>query len=612
MLFGSIYQPLKQSAFGFIFCVVLAASAVNTDAIEAIRTANYVNYTQIVFEFSRSNVRSQIIPSDIGGAKMLQIKLNGVDASKFSSNYQLDSQYCPKATFTKAAAGWVQITIPLHEDVNVNGVRWHNWNTMLTVSLPLTRPNYTHVPSDDFLRDFRAPKGNQPGGKVVVIDPGHGGFNHGGTGGRYTGPTNQRQKEKDVAFDLALRLKAIFDKDPQFIAILTRQGDYLPAPFEFDKDMKTREHLRRASLLHRVKLAKEYHGDVYLSLHLNAPPRLSLHKTSHGFEIYYFGEQHAESLYNNVNKDIEELETLGIDRSNDDNAFLSTVMKDWIPQRSKELAASIAQKMRGLVALRDPHLKANRFKVISQLNMPSALIEYMFITNPKEHEWIKTSSNRNKLAEATYQGVRNYFFSVDQSVEYNYDDLVKASVEPSAPQETTAPVYNTTTYRVRSGDTVSTIAKKFGISASQLRSINKGIIGSRDRIYAGQKLTVPTSSSSAPDNAAPSSDAHVDYVVRRGDSLDKIATRYNTSVTAIRRLNNLRGSLIHPGQTLKIQPGAQRISYASSSPVQYKVRSGDTLYEIAEAYGVSHQSIKRYNNLSSNTIHTGQLITIPK
>ncbi|MDP8242797.1 MAG: LysM peptidoglycan-binding domain-containing protein [Candidatus Hinthialibacter antarcticus] len=610
MKFGSFYLLFIRNTLKLIVCILIAASALHSHAIEAIRTADYVNYTQIVFELSRSSYRSQVIPSDVGGAKMLEIKLKDVNAAQFGSNYQLDSKYCPKASFTKAAAGWVQITIPLHEDVDISGIRWHNWSTMLTVSLPLMRPNYDHAPSDEFLRDFRAPKGNQPGGKVVVIDPGHGGFNHGGTGGRYTGATNQRQKEKDVTFDLALRLKALFDKDPQFIAVLTRQGDYLPAPFEFDKDMKTREHLRRASLLHRVKLAKEYHGDIYLSLHLNAPPRVSQQKRSHGFEIYYFGEQHAESLYNNVNKDIEELETLGIDRSNDDNAFLSTVMKDWIPQRSKELAASIAQQMKGLVALRDPYLKSNRFKVISQLNMPSALIEYMFITNPKEHEWVKSSSNRSKLAEATYKGVRDYFFAVDQSVEYSYDDLVKASIEPSAPKKTSAPVYKTTTYRVRSGDTVSTIAKKFGTSASQLRSMNKGVIGSRDRIYAGQKLTVPSSSNTG--SSAPSSGAQISYVVKRGDSLDKIANRYNTSITAIRSLNNLRGSLIYPGQTLKIQPGAQRISYAASSPVRYKVRSGDTLYDIAEAHGVSHLSIKRYNNLRSNTIHAGQLITIPK
>ncbi len=610
MLFSSMYQPLKRCGFGLLVCAMVCVASLHLHAIEAIRSADYTDYTQLTFELSKSGVRSQVIPSDIGGAKMLQIKFRDIKTTLFSSTYQLDSKYTPKANFSKGAADWTTITIPLHEDVDVNGIRWKVWRTMLTVSIPLIRPNLSQFPSDQFLREFRTPKGDQPGGKVVIIDPGHGGFDPGGRGGRYTGPSSQRQSEKDIAFDIALRLKALFDKDPQFIAILTRYGDYLPAPFEFGKDLSTRDHLRRESLLHRVKLAKQYHGDIYLSLHLNAPPRISQQKRSHGFEIYYFGEQHAESLYNNVNKDIEELETLGIDRSNEDNAFLSTVMKDWIPQRSKELAASIALQMKGLVALRDPYLKANRFKVISQLNMPSALIEYMFITNPKEHEWVKSSSNRSKLAHATYQGVRNYFFAVDQSVQYNYDDLVKASIQSqAAPEPKTAPIYTTTTYRVRSGDTVSTIAKKFGVSTSRLRSMNKGVIGSRDRIYAGQKLNVPSYSSSG---GGSSTSSQISYTVRRGDSLDKIANKYNTSITAIRNLNNLRGSLIYPGQKLKIQPGVQRISYAASSPIRYKVRSGDTLYDIAEAHGVSHLSIKRYNNLRSNTIHAGQMITIPK
>ncbi|MBZ0256828.1 LysM peptidoglycan-binding domain-containing protein, partial [bacterium] len=145
---------------------------------------------------------------------------------------------------------------------------------------------------------------------------------------------------------------------------------------------------------------------------------------------------------------------------------------------------------------------------------------------------------------------------------------------------------------------------------SQLRSMNQGHIGRRDRINVNQKLNVPSNAKSSSSSSV--SDEIVDYVVRRGDSLDKIANRYNTSITAIRHLNNLRGSIIYPGQKLKIQPGAQRISYAASEPVRYKVRKGDTLYDIAEAYGVSHQSIKRYNNLRSNTIRAGQLITIPK
>lgn len=95
------------------------------------------------------------------------------------------------------------------------------------------------------------------------------------------------------------------------------------------------------------------------------------------------------------------------------------------------------------------------------------------------------------------------------------------------------------------------------------------------------------------------------YYVQPGDSLYKIAARYGTSVTALQKNNGLKSTVLYPGQALNVTPGG-----SSSSGWTYTVKSGDTLYLIAQRYGTSIDSLKRANNLSSNYLWVGQHLTI--
>lgn len=105
--------------------------------------------------------------------------------------------------------------------------------------------------------------------------------------------------------------------------------------------------------------------------------------------------------------------------------------------------------------------------------------------------------------------------------------------------------------------------------------------------------------------------SHAYYKVRRGDSLGKIASRYGVSVASLKNANDIRGSIIRTGQTLSI-PGGSGVSYVrSGSAVKYKVRSGDTLTEIAARYRSSVSAIKSANNIRGSNIVIGKLLTIP-
>ena len=195
-------------------------------------------------------------------------------------------------------------------------------------------------------------------------------------------------------------------------------------------------------------------------------------------------------------------------------------------------------------------------------------------------------------------------------------------------------------YRIQRGNTLSTIAERFGVSIANLRSWNS-IRG--NRITAGKFLVVrppsrspapgPTRTTTAragtqPRTSSTSGSTEVRYTVRRGDSLGAIAERYNVTAAKLRAWNGLRGSIIFPGQTLLVkQQPASRSSTSAAAPqaatqqpsarqpvspgaTTYLVRSGDSLGAIAERYNVTAAKLRAWNGLRGSNIYPGQKLEI--
>ncbi|RQD74582.1 MAG: LysM peptidoglycan-binding domain-containing protein [Candidatus Syntrophonatronum acetioxidans] len=93
------------------------------------------------------------------------------------------------------------------------------------------------------------------------------------------------------------------------------------------------------------------------------------------------------------------------------------------------------------------------------------------------------------------------------------------------------------------------------------------------------------------------------YNVQRGDSLWKISQRYNVTVSQLKSANGLSGDMIFPGQTLAIPQGG-------TSSSQYTVQRGDTLWKIAQKYNTTVAQIKSINSLTTDMIIPGQILTI--
>lgn len=156
------------------------------------------------------------------------------------------------------------------------------------------------------------------------------------------------------------------------------------------------------------------------------------------------------------------------------------------------------------------------------------------------------------------------------------------------------------TYRVRRGDTLSSIARRHGMSLTRLASING--LSARSTIYPGQKLRLSGSARASHASASGT------YRVRRGDTLSAIAGRHGMSVDELASVNGIsKRSILKPGQRLKVR-GEERAENTGT----YKVRQGDTLWDISRRLGVSMNSLIRTNSLGSGSVlKPGQELTIP-
>ncbi|WP_432723258.1 LysM peptidoglycan-binding domain-containing protein [Staphylococcus equorum] len=165
-----------------------------------------------------------------------------------------------------------------------------------------------------------------------------------------------------------------------------------------------------------------------------------------------------------------------------------------------------------------------------------------------------------------------------------------------------------TTYKVKSGDSLWSIANKYDISISKLKSLNNL---TSNVIFPNQTLKVSGSTSTSTNTSSGST-----YTVKSGDTLSGIAAKHGTTYQKIMSLNNLSNTNIYPGQKLKVSGTASTGGSSSSggtssgSTTTYTVKSGDSLSAIAARYGTTYQKIMSLNGLSNTNIYPGQKLKV--
>ena len=157
-------------------------------------------------------------------------------------------------------------------------------------------------------------------------------------------------------------------------------------------------------------------------------------------------------------------------------------------------------------------------------------------------------------------------------------------------------------YTVKSGDSLWSIAKKYGISVDELKAANNL---TSNVLQIGQRLNIPSMSgiTTKPEN-------YINYTVKSGDSLYSIASKNDLTVQELKNYNNLTSNVLQIGQILKI-PVVSTEEVPIGKYGEYVVKSGDSLYSIGRKYGYTPQQLIDYNNLDSTVLSVGQVLKIP-
>jgi membrane-bound lytic murein transglycosylase D len=171
-------------------------------------------------------------------------------------------------------------------------------------------------------------------------------------------------------------------------------------------------------------------------------------------------------------------------------------------------------------------------------------------------------------------------------------------------------------HRIRNGESLSSIATKYGVTIAQLKDWNNL---SSDRIARGKKLSIYSGDSKNYTTSVASSgrtNSSVKYKVKRGDSLGEISKKFDVTIAQIKKWNKLKSNKVLIGDNLVIH-GTEQVSSlgdnnkkVTNDVVKYRIKSGDSIGEIAEQFKVSVSDLKDWNNLSSNKIITGKTLNI--
>ena len=162
------------------------------------------------------------------------------------------------------------------------------------------------------------------------------------------------------------------------------------------------------------------------------------------------------------------------------------------------------------------------------------------------------------------------------------------------------------TYVVQKGDSLWSIANANNTTVDEIANLNDLM---SNNIYTGQVLQIPNSGMGSPNIP----DTESVYVVQKGDTLYSIALKYNTNIQSLIDKNNLTNAVLTVGQTLQIPKDVESTGEIEDvvDNNTYVVQKGDSLYSISRNYGITIESLKNANNITDNILTIGQILIIP-
>ncbi len=283
---------------------------------------------------------------------------------------------------------------------------------------------------------------------VIAIDAGHGGEDPGAIGRRY------KTREKHVVLAIARELKRFIEAAAGMRSVMIRDGDYY------------------VTLKDRYERARRYEADLFVSIHADALPT----RHARGASVYALSEHGATSALAKTVADKENASDLigGVSLSDKDD-LLAKVLLDLSHTAtigsSLEFGADVLSELGRVGPLHSRVVQQAGFAVLKAPDVPSILIETAYISNPAEEKKLRSKAYQRKLARGIFNGIERYVSRTN----------LKSRRQGIANTGSRVHV-------VQPGDTLSAIAKIYGIHIDALRFANNL---ASSRLKVGSRLIIP-------------------------------------------------------------------------------------------------------------------------
>jgi N-acetylmuramoyl-L-alanine amidase len=222
--------------------------------------------------------------------------------------------------------------------------------------------------------------------KIILIDAGHGGEDPGAIG-------YKKSKEKLITLQIAKKLANKLNKTKGYRAILTRKGDYY------------------VPLTKRVRIAQANNASLFVSIHADSVN----HKTAKGASAYTLSDKGGSTIFA---QQLEQSQNItdqfgGVESLIEGDKYLNEILLDFSRKdrdiQSQKLATKILLEMNKIIHLHKKKPQRAGFVVLKTPAIPSVLVETAFISNPSDERRLNDPNEQDKIANAIYKGIINYY-----------------------------------------------------------------------------------------------------------------------------------------------------------------------------------------------------------
>ena len=372
-------------SFVGIFIILLHSVAVQAAMITDIRFWSAPDHARVVLDLTEP---IQYVSSSQDNPPQSHLELRGVTLFTKKREVEVNNDpFLSRISLTEFEKGKVKLILHQKRPLNLDVFPLKPYQdkphrlVIDLVDLALEKKDQEERQRQKEIR----PKGT----KVVAIDPGHGGEDPGAVGPR-------RTMEKDIVLKVGEKLVRLFGQDKEIQTFLTRKGDYF-IPLE-----------------QRIKVAREYGADLFVSLHTDG----SFNPQARGSSVYCLSLSGATDEAAKILADKENTSNLlggaflkpaSIAKDPNLNQILLDLMQNNSMKESFRFAELFLEDVKGINHLKYPSSRQANFIVLKAPDIPSALVEMAFITNKEDERLLSRNEFQERMANTLAASIRRYF-----------------------------------------------------------------------------------------------------------------------------------------------------------------------------------------------------------